>query len=451
MKLMRGEVLFTAFNRDIRDELLARVPASENISVKTLNGAGYGIVIRNSFHKVTLDKEKRFKIVKAVFPVFKERREFGTMASRILGLLRADLCALIPAEVQDVADKHGIQIPPDRLEWLTDRIKKIAEINDELFEEEGIVDFDDQVFQAAKGIMSGEWGFPTYDWVLLDEAQDANKLNRVIIKALAGRRGRIVAIGDHHQGIYAFRGADCYSMQHLIQELEATVLPLSICYRCPTSVIDLAKKYVPQIESPEGKEEGRVTKTSIHAVLDLVEPGDLVLSRFNAPNVSLYFSLISQGTRAVIRGRDIGKSLIALVDRMIEKEGASPRNLDEFLRVLDEWKKREVERLVEAEKESAADLLMDRCKCIEVVGMYSKNPEEIRTRLTNLFQDKTNGGRVILSSIHKAKGLEADRVIILEHQKLPLRPRNPTDENVQQEINCYYVALTRAKKELFLA
>ncbi|HEU4327629.1 MAG TPA: 3'-5' exonuclease, partial [Roseiflexaceae bacterium] len=56
---------------------------------------------------------------------------------------------------------------------------------------------------------------------------------------------------------------------------------------------------------------------------------------------------------------------------------------------------------------------------------------------------------VTLSTIHRAKGLEADRVFLLHPERVPLRWENQQAWELEQEMNLRYVALTRAKQALF--
>ena len=55
---------------------------------------------------------------------------------------------------------------------------------------------------------------------------------------------------------------------------------------------------------------------------------------------------------------------------------------------------------------------------------------------------------IVLSSVHKAKGLEADRVWVLEPGLLGLRRGKQSEEQYQQELNLTYVTVTRARREL---
>ena len=70
--------------------------------------------------------------------------------------------------------------------------------------------------------------------------------------------------------------------------------------------------------------------------------------------------------------------------------------------------------------------------------------------IDKLFSDDHVKNAVTLSTVHKAKGLEANRVAIFLPNKLPLTYKNQTKWQFEQEMNLKYVALTRAKKELII-
>ena len=70
-------------------------------------------------------------------------------------------------------------------------------------------------------------------------------------------------------------------------------------------------------------------------------------------------------------------------------------------------------------------------------------------RLNTLFSDTRNGNAVTLSTVHKAKGLEADNVFILLPEFLPFLRKDQQQWEIEQEYNLKYVAITRAKKNLY--
>jgi superfamily I DNA/RNA helicase len=77
---------------------------------------------------------------------------------------------------------------------------------------------------------------------------------------------------------------------------------------------------------------------------------------------------------------------------------------------------------------------------------------EVLSAIERLFSDQKPENAVILSSTHKAKGLERDRVWLLQDTYLRSR-RNRLgvwEGPSQEEKNLFYVAVTRAKSELVL-
>jgi superfamily I DNA/RNA helicase len=93
--------------------------------------------------------------------------------------------------------------------------------------------------------------------------------------------------------------------------------------------------------------------------------------------------------------------------------------------------------------------LEDRCKCIENICMYSiKDTTQLKSYINKMFTDDNVKNAVVLSTAHKSKGLEANRVLILLPNKLPLKYPQMQPWQERQEMNLKYVALTRARKEL---
>lgn len=66
--------------------------------------------------------------------------------------------------------------------------------------------------------------------------------------------------------------------------------------------------------------------------------------------------------------------------------------------------------------------------------------------IDDMFAEKSNA--TVLATVHKAKGLEADRVWWLNRSQCPSRYAKK-EWQMQQEANICYVAATRAKRELY--
>jgi superfamily I DNA/RNA helicase len=341
-------------------------------------------------------------------------------------------------EVLDLVEKFNIDIDVDDL--VMSFLSKIMEASKEAV---NTIDFDDMIWIP----IIKNWTGPTYDWVFVDESQDLNKIQFELIKKCCGKNTRIVAVGDRRQSIYAFRGADTNSIDRFVKEFKAVELPLSICYRCPKKVIEAAKEFVPEIETFENAPEGEVSNINFEMFLDNVKDEDLVLCRTNAPIVRVAFGLIRRGIKAVVRGRDIGKGLV----KIIKKYKATDIN-DLYMR-LNNYMKTEEEKLLLIEegkyptsKKGMIMRVLDSIETLFVLMEDCKTIIQLETKIEQIFSDKAEG--VVCSSVHKAKGLEAKNVYIVNFDMMP-HPMAKTEEEIKQEYNIIYVALTRAKEKLF--
>src|SRR5690606_3995226 len=92
-----------------------------------------------------------------------------------------------------------------------------------------VLDFDDMVYMP----LVHKCRFWQFDVVMVDEAQDTNAARRALIRRLVRPGGRVIAVGDRHQAIYGFTGADADSRDLLARDFDATYLPLTVSYRCP--------------------------------------------------------------------------------------------------------------------------------------------------------------------------------------------------------------------------
>ncbi len=241
--------------------------------------------------------------------------------------------------------------------------------------------------------------------------------------------------------MYGFRGAAPDAMQKIQEAFNATILPLSISYRNPISHIDLINRLFPEIKhekSPFAK-QGEVLSMSYDKMLGSVKDGDLVLCRNNAPLVEPVFALIRMGVKATIRGRDIGQGLISLCERF------NVKSTNELLDKLEAYRIKEVCKLLKAEKNNQAQTLTDKVDTIFALSEGTDWVWQITQKINEVFSDKKEG--VIFSTVHRAKGDEAERVFILNPQLMPSKYAKSSEE-IQQERNCMFVALSRAKNTM---
>jgi ATP-dependent exoDNAse (exonuclease V) beta subunit len=252
--------------------------------------------------------------------------------------------------------------------------------------------------------------------------------------------------GDPHQSIYGWIGADPEAYARIKTATQAVELPLSICYRCPTAHIALAQTLVPTIEAREDAPAGTITRLADTQLLDHVRPGDLVICRKTAPLIAWCIRLIAHKLPARVRGRELGQELTGLARKLAQL--VPWHRLPEAIAAYEEI---EVAQLLREDVDAEHIIaVQDRCAALLVCfrSFGARSVDALCAEIDQLFAD--DGAVVTLSTIHRAKGLEAERVFVVEANTLPLRWTHQRPEQLQQELNLLYVALTRAKQDLYL-
>lgn len=91
--------------------------------------------------------------------------------------------------------------------------------------------------------------------IVVDEVQDINPVQRDIIATLAGGSGKLTAVGDHRQAIYAFRGAKVKIIGSMWNDFtsatDAEVIDLQENFRSTPRIIDIANRWARTI-TPAG-------------------------------------------------------------------------------------------------------------------------------------------------------------------------------------------------------
>ena len=271
-----------------------------------------------------------------------------------------------------------------------------------------------------------------YDYVFVDEAQDMFKAGRNLIRKALNKNGRLFAFLDENQAIMSWCGTEIDSVKYFKSEFNAKTLPLPICYRCPKKVIEQAQKFVPEIQAAPNAKEGFVASIKESEMFKLVKPGNVIISRYNAPLLSIAMKLVSERKPCIIQGRDIGNNLISMIKQ------SKAKSIDGFLKWLEKWKNKECARLARRKKD--ATWVTDRYTCLTTLCSSNNSLKEMKDSISKLFVDVDDSQRILLSSIHKFKGMENDTVFVLAYT---LRS-SPTEER-----NLSYVGVTRSKNSLY--
>lgn len=422
----RGKkTLMVAFNKSIAEELKLRAPSY--VDCMTLHSLGFR-AIKQAFGTVVLENKKMQFIFEKIIGDGSENWDLNQSLCKCASLCKGFLFDS-PAKISELIEKFNIELCEIKEETF---IKHVIKALGMAKAEKNLIDFDDMIwFPFIYRLNVGK-----FDFVFIDELQDLNQAQIAMALSAVKVDGRIIGVGDRFQSIYQFRGADSEAMPYVIDLLKAKILPLSITYRCPLKIVSLAQEIVPDIEAHEAAPPGKVEYIFQPDMLSLVKPGDFILSRTNAPLIKNCMALLKQGVPANIQGRDVGTNLLYFIKK------SKAKTIDKFMEYLETWKKNELSRLL-AERKDPTNCI-DKAECLSNLCEDCSSIQALKNNIDKLFADTDDEKKVILSTTHKAKGLERDRVFIL---------RNTYRYGpgvTGEEANLYYVAVTRAKKELYL-
>lgn len=416
-------VLMVAFNKAIATELQSRAPAG--VTVSTLHSYGYA-AIRSAFGNVRLNDRKVETLVKARLGEETETREYRQAVIKAVGLAKGTL-AEEKADIGNMIDSFGLEVDDGEREGFCTDVIAILDACKLNTKE---IDFDDMVwFPVVFGLRVRR-----YDRVFVDETQDLNLCQIELALAACAEGGRICAVGDDRQAIYGFRGADARAVPRVINSLSATVLPLSVTYRCARAIVEVAREIVPDLEAAPNATEGEVLDCNTNEMKRDAKPGDFVLSRSNAPLIATCLAFLKAGKPATVAGRDIGAGLRALIEK------SKARSVPALAAWLERWVDREIARVTKRNPDADTSAITDKAECIHALSEGAASVGEIVARIESLFSDRDPSEMILCATTHKAKGLERERVWMLADTYKAGRS--------VEEANLYYVAVTRAKRTL---
>lgn len=440
LKLIPKESLtiFLAFNKSIVRELKARVP--EHVYVSTLHGWGWKELMYKFGKNIILDEAKVSKIIQSLCKDWTDVRpeDLEGYCTRVEKLV--DICRFaLPQsreELLELCEKHDVEL-------MNGEIDRAKEVLLKVRQDTKSFDFTDMIYFPA---FHPTMKLRKFKFLFVDECQDLNAAQHKMIQRMVDPNGgRMVAVGDPNQSIYGFAGADINSYNNLKNLFPNTEeLPLSFSYRCGSSIIEHAQKLVPEILPSPTAIEGSVHQGSYRQVAY----GDFVLCRNTRPLVSLCMKYIIEGKKATIKGGDIGKNLINMIKRTKAKTQVTLfKSLDADREKLMK-KMKEIYPFRDIEKVSQVVNMTDKIEALRAIGdnCKTKSTDEMIQTIQSIFAEEIGTG-IILSTMHKSKGLEADNVFILEAQLVPAVYATQQWQK-DQELNLDYVARTRAKKNL---
>ena len=445
----KNKVMFLAFNKSIAEELSQKLKDYPNVEVRTSHSLGFAIIRKNVEGEVELDEFKYRRYIKS--NISELTTIDVTLTKNQLYNYIESICALVDfarfnlaqtaEEVKSLAVKYDVPIFFDECDVV---IKVLEWGKTEL----NSIDYADMVWLPVELSMNAR-AFQK-DFIFIDECQDQSLMSIELFLKCFKRGTRFIAVGDEDQCINTFCGSSEEAFQYMKDYPKTSQFDLPICYRCPKTVVELAKTLVPDIECREDAPKGDIIEKCWTSSL---RSGDMVLCRSKAPLLKVYTKLLRKGIQCHIKGQDIGTNLKKLIEEVdIEELNTNLKSDGVFVRLYDNLFEIR-NKLMESKGLDYQDATLtnyitnsyDMIKALTVLAENYTTKTELLSHIDEIFDETREG--VILSTIHKAKGLEADNVYILCNSSMPSSlAKKEWEKNAEQ--NLIYVAYTRAKKKL---
>lgn len=423
---------FLAFNKKIAQELSTRLPC--HVTASTMHKYGLD-ELRDRLPKFKIDGYKNNNLVKEKFP---EWKEWAYPISQAISLAKGNgfglLCRGDAHNWEVLLEHHDFEIPTGM--EMGKFIHACQNVYKKSIEKWDVIDFDDMIYLPVMFNRTKGWEMDKVPLVFLDEAQDTNSLQARFIQLFATR---LVAVGDPYQAIYGFRGAGVTALDDMDDLFQFEYLPLSISYRCPVSHVSLAKMRNPELEAAEDAIEGEIYYGHFDQVTELTDENTLVICRNNWPLFVIALQWLEKRKQFQMNQK-FPKQLKSFL------KGFKAKSISDLKEKMNHWWTQTKDELIKKDKLSLLARQEEKFRALYHLAQDSTDVGDCYAKLEHLMM--ANVGPCLFT-VHGAKGLEADRVIILMPELIPSKYAQQGTWQYEQELNMRYVAETRAKQEIY--
>ena len=432
-KRAKHKILYLSYNSSMRAEAQLKFKHLKNVSVKTMHSLAYENT--DKAIKERLGSLRAFDLKGFVSDIKESERIF--YAKALLSLVKLfcntglELKEFLVAFLQE-PQNYGIN-PRMDTNYIGNKFISLwqSEIpnNEKLTYEH---DFYLKAFQLSKPKLD-------YDFILVDEAQD---INGCVIDIVLEQSCKKVFIGDTYQSIYKFRGA-CNSLEILERERNVKIFYLTQSFRCPLSIAKIANNYL-QVLGAKKDFKGTLREVSLDFEGKVKGNQRAVITRTNAKLFDIAVQNLDKKLFFVGGIESYNFNDLLDIQSLLCKKKEYIKN--EFIAKFDNVK----ELIAYSDESNEIDLKQRLLICFKYMQC---NIFDLIKKIKASAVKKQENAELILSTGHKSKGLEWDKVEIIDDfisLKNELENKEGNIDIAKEELNLFYVALTRAKRELIL-
>ncbi len=422
------KILYLAFNSAIKNEALEIFPS--NTSVKTTHGLAYVAVKKHT--NINLDSLVNYRAIDI-------SKEFGITYNQAIGAIKIfeNFCNNTKEEIgkDDIEHKSAKKMFDMML------IGKMKPTHSFYLKYYYLLISTEQIPQF------------TYDIIMLDEAQDTNEVTLGIFEALSSKTK--IYVGDKHQQIYSFRGS-----KNALDKIKCDKkLYLSSSFRFNNDIAQFANKLLAKfknenvvIETVAGKDKeivtnGYISRTNAQLIatisnrIETRKPFVTVRDPNEIFNLTIeVYYLLNNEKEKIVRNRFL-------------KDFSSDEDIAEYAKEVEDFELKSALKVAKEYKE----------KIFEFQEVAKKFYDAWKNRDNNGFEKRIDE-ILFLTTAHTAKGLEWDRVTIADDftdfadlivdfgcdslEEFNQEQNFLPNQELLDEFNLFYVAITRAKKAL---
>lgn len=423
----RSRMLYLAYNRAIRDEAVERFPA--NVDCKTSHQLAYAAIGKDYAHKLS-GNLRLTDIAQAL------NTRNWTLARDVQDTLNAFLCSsdtrvladhfprasnLRSATTQQSRNLNAVVEGAQHL-WsrMTDPKDPLPATHDAYL----------KLYQLSAPQLSLR-----YDTILFDEAQDANPVTSAIVLQ---QQGRLILVGDSHQQIYRWRGADNAMDAPALAHADRLYLTHSFRFGPRVALVANALlEFKGEMRPVIGRGEDDQVVMKLPADL----PHRAILHRTVMGVLMTALEAASLGVSLFWVGGIDGYQVSELEDLYWFARGVHERVRNK--RLLAEYAGfQEYQDIAEATRDP------EMCRAIAILKKYDNIPQLIAHLRRHTVSDERDAALTV-STAHRCKGLEWDYVALADDFPNLFDPELRQQQR-DDEANLLYVASTRARRILAL-
>lgn len=426
-------IAFVSFTRAAASEALSRLGIKRSNNVSTIHAMAFRHLGLKQAQVVDSVKLREFSTIVGIpiigkSPEDDEERADGDAYLDLLNYARSTFTP--PAQAYDYSDRPGTRSEFDLFVRSYTDWKRTY----------GYYDFTDMLDRAAQGGVR-----PDAEVLFVDEAQDLSPLQWAVIDKLCKKAHEVHIAGDDDQAIYAWSGADPHGMARFAQKHNGSSHILSLSHRLPVTVHEKSQSLIRRIMRRVDKKfnsKGHVGLVRVHGSINSV---DIVHGED---------TLLLGRTHSVLR--EVEQSLIEKRVPYVRESGRPGMYQNRFALGLRAFRKvSRGERLADTERSALFNIATDETRRLmgnNDYAAFATRPFyvalDIPARVLDFYADADLDVEptIRLSTIHAAKGHEADRVILLTD--MTTRVTQTAEKNPDDEIRVFYVGMTRSKHTL---